>query len=161
MAFDWALTVQLLIDGVFFLLGTGAGSALAEKPLALRLAAALATVLASALVFTQGEALRRGRRVARIIQIIANSLLVILGVVQIPDLIPSLKAGHVSTLVVEVVLLLVSPLIVWLLTRQRTREWFASATSAQAHARHSGRWLLWMALYAILGGAAVAFAGYY
>lgn len=161
VAFDWALSVQLLIDSAFFLSATFAGSDLAGKSLAPRLGMALGTVLGAAIVFTQGEALRRGRRVARIIQIVANALLTIFGLVKIPDLIQSLKAGQVGTLLVEVVLLVVSPLIIWLLTRTRTRVWFATTTSAQARARHSGMWLFWMAVYAIIGGVAVAFAGYY
>ncbi len=161
VAFDWALAVQLLINAIFFLLGVAAGSRVAGQPLPLRLALALGAVLGAAIVFTQGEALRRGRRVAWMIQIAANSLLVIFGLVNIPDLIPSLKAGQVSLLVEEVVLLIISPLIVWLLTRRRTRAWFASTTSAQARARHSGMWLFWMAVYAIMGGTAIAFVGYY
>jgi hypothetical protein len=161
VAFDWALTVQLLFDAAFFLTGTFAGSDLAGKSLAMRLLVALGSVLGAAIVFVQGEALRRGRRAARIIQIVANTLLIILGFVNLPDLVPSLKAGHVGLLVEEIVLLIVSPLIVWLLTRPRTRAWFATATSAQARARHSGMWLVWMAVYALVGGAAIAFVGYY
>jgi hypothetical protein len=161
VAFDWALSVQLLTDGVFFLSATFAGSDLAGKPLAMRLGMALGSVLGAAIVFTQGEALRRGRRVARIIQIVANALLVVYGLVNIPNLIQSLKAGQVGTLLVEVVLLVVSPLIVWLLTRRRTRAWFAMTTSGQARARHTGMWLVWMVVYAIIGGVAVALAGYY
>jgi hypothetical protein len=161
VAFDWALGVQIVIDGVFFLLGVGPGSTMAGQPLVARLALALGSLVAAALLFTQGEALRRGRRIARIIQIVANSLLILLGLSNLPDLLPSLKQGHVSSLVVEVILLVVNPLIVWLLTRKRTRLWFATVTSAEARARHGGRWLLWMALYAVVGGAAVAFASYY
>lgn len=161
VAFDWALSVQLLTNGAFFLSATFAGSDLAGKSLAPRLGMALGSVLGAAIVFTQGEALRRGRRLARIIQIVANSLLVVYGLVLIPNLIQSLKARQVGTLLVEVVLLVVSPLIVWLLTRKRTRVWFATTTSSQARARHTGMWLVWIAAYAIIGGLAVAFAGYY
>jgi hypothetical protein len=161
VAFDWALGVQIVLDGVFFLLGVGPGGSVAGQPLIARLALLLASLVAAALLFTQGEALRRGRRIARIIQIVANSLLILLGLSNLPDLLPSLQQGHVSSLVVEVILLIVNPLIVWLLTRKRTRLWFATVTSAEARARHGGRWLLWMALYAIIGGVAVAFAGYY
>jgi hypothetical protein len=161
VAFDWALATQIGIDGVFFVLGVGPGSSVAGQPLVARLALALASLVAAAIVFTQGEALRRGRRIARIIQIVANSLLVIVGLVNLPGLPSSLQQKQFGSLVVEVVLLIVSPLIVWLLTRKRTRLWFATVTSAEARARHGGRWLLWMVLYAILGGVAVAFASYY
>ncbi|HEY7355285.1 MAG TPA: hypothetical protein VH590_02430 [Ktedonobacterales bacterium] len=161
VAFDWALAVQIVTEGVFFLLGVGPGSMMAGQPFPARLTLALVSLPAAALVFTQGEALRRGRRVARIIQIVANALLPIVGLVNLPGLIQSLQAGHLGSLVVELVLLVVSPLIVWLLTRKRTRVWFASATSAEARARHSGRWLFWIALYAIVGGLAVTFSNYY
>jgi ACR3 family arsenite efflux pump ArsB len=161
VAFDWALTVQIVTEGVFFLLAVGPGSAMAGQPFPARLTLALVSLPAAALVFAQGEALRRGRRVSRIIQIVANSLLPIVGLVNLPGLLQALQARHLGSLVVEVVLLVVSPLIVWLLTRRRTREWFASATSADARARHSGRWLFWIALYAIIGGLAVTFSNYY
>jgi hypothetical protein len=161
VAFDWALAVQLMTDGICYILAFGPGSAMAGTALSLRLVAALFTFLAAGLVFTQGEALRRGRRVARIIQIAANSLLVILGLVNLPGLLPSLQMRQFGSLVVELVLLGLNPLIVWLLTRKRTRQWFATTTSAEARARHGGRWLLWMVLYAIIGGLAVAFANYY
>jgi hypothetical protein len=161
VAFDWALAVQLVTDGICFILAFGPGNSLAGTALPLRLVVALFTFLAAALVFTQGEALRRGQRIARIIQIVANSLLVILGLVNLPDLLSSLPMRQFGSLVVELVLLVVNPLIVWLLTRKRTREWFATTTSVQARARHSGRWLFWMALYAIIGGLSVAFARYY
>ncbi len=165
VAFDWALAVQIVTDGFFFLSATFVGSSLVGKPLAVRLALALASLVAAALIFAQGEALRRGRRVARIIQMVANALLVVVGLVNLPGLITALTRGHIvgniGSLVVELVLLVLSPLIVWLLTRKRTRDWFATTTSAEARARHSGRWLFWMALYAIIGGLAVAFANYY
>src|SRR5690348_9031731 len=60
VAFDWALTVQIVTVGVFFLLGVGPGSAVAGQPFPARLVLALVSVLAAALVFAQGEALRRG-----------------------------------------------------------------------------------------------------
>ena len=161
VAFDWALSVQIVIDGVCFLLGVGPGRTMAGQPLLIRVVLALLSVLVAAIVFTQGEALRRGRRIARIIQIVANSLLVIVGLVNLPGLPSSLQQRQFGSLVVEVVLLIVSPLIVWLLTRKRTRLWFGSVTSAEARARHGGRWLFWMVVYAIIGGAAVAFASYY
>lgn len=161
VAFDWALSVQIVIDGVCFLLAVGPGSTMAGQPLLIRVVLALLSVLVAAIVFTQGEALRRGRGIARIIQVVANSLLVIVGLVNLPGLPSSLQQRQFGSLLVEVVLLIVSPLIVWLLTRKRTRLWFGSVTSAEARARHGGRWLFWMVVYAIIGGAAVAFASYY
>ncbi len=161
VVFDWALVVQILIDGVFYALGTGPGSAMAGKPLGLRLAIVPLTLLAAAIVFTQGEALRRGRRVAWIIQIVANALLVINGLIGIPGTITSLGKLRFGDLSYTIVLVIISALIVWLLTRPSTRAWIGSTTSAEARARHGGSWLFWIALWAIIGGAAIAFAGYY
>src|ERR1051326_423050 len=135
VAFDWGLSAQLVFDGAFFVLGFGPASAVANEPVVVRVGAALGCLVAATLVFIQGEALRRGRRRARIIQIIANSLLMIIGLVNIRDLVPSLQAGRFSELVVEGILLIVNPLIVWLLTRPRTRAWFATTTRAEARAR--------------------------
>lgn len=165
VAFTWAFAVQILIDAVFFALGVGPGALLAGKPLGARLAVTLLSMAVAAAVFTQGEALRRGRRLAWIIQIVANALLTLGGLVVAPGAVISLRGGHlwgnIGGLLVSVVLLIVSPLIVWLLTRTRTRVWIASVSSAEARARHGGTWLLWIALWAIIGGAAVAFSGYY
>ena len=161
VAFAWALSVQTVINAVSFVPGVGPGALLAGQPIGLRLAAALLGVVFAGVVFTQGEALRRGRRVAWIIQIAANALLVLFGLTVVPGAVTSLGKGRVGDLVVAVVLLIVSPLIVWLLTRKRTRAWIASVSSAEARARHGGTWLLWIALWAIIGGTAIAFAGYY
>jgi len=161
VVFDWALAVQILIEGAFFALGTGPGSALADKSVGLRLALVPLSLLAAAILFIQGEALRRGRRVAWMIQIVANALLVIAGLLGIPDTITSLEKPRFGGLVTTLVLVIISPLIVWLLTRKRTRAWIGRVSSAEARARHSGTWLVWIALWAIIGGAAIAFAGYY
>jgi hypothetical protein len=161
VTFDWALSVQLLIGGLSTILGTGLGALDARQPIGVRLAAGLVILVFAALIFAQGEALRRGRRIAWIIQIVANALLVIDGFTEIPTTFHSLEMRQVSHLLRLIVLLVISPLIAWLLTRQPTRAWIASVSSAEARARHGGTWLLWIALWSIIGGTAIAFVGYY
>ena len=72
-----------------------------------------------------------------------------------------LQRGFVSDLVRLSVLLIVNPIIVYLLTRPQTRAWIARHTVAEALARHGGRWLVIVGVFALLGGAAIAFHGFY
>jgi hypothetical protein len=162
VAFDWALAAQIVILGLAVLVGAGPGSFGAGRPIALRVLAAALSVALAALPFALGEAMRRGWRVAWVVQLVFNSLLPLTGLTQIPAAIDALGHGQFGLLVREVVVLLVSPLIVWLLTRPRTRERLARTTSAEARARHgSARWLISIAVFAIIGGAAIAFDGLY
>ncbi|HST88013.1 MAG TPA: hypothetical protein VLJ14_06500 [Ktedonobacterales bacterium] len=162
VAFDWALAAQIVIVGLSVLVGAGPGSLGAGRPIALRVLAAVLSVALAALPFALGEAMRRGRQMAWVVQLVFNSLLPLTGLVQIPAAIDALGHGQFGLLVREVVVLLVSPLIVWLLTRPRTRAWLARTTSAEARARHgSARWLVSIAVIALLGGAAIAFDGLY
>jgi hypothetical protein len=161
VTFDWALSVQLVIGSAATILGSNLGTLDTRQPIGARLAAGLLTLVFAAVIFVQGEALRRGRRVAWIIQIAANALLVIDGLIEIPTTIHSLEMHQISHLVRLIVLLVISPLIAWLLTRPPTRAWIASVSSAEARARHTGTWLLWITLWSIIGGTAIAFVGYY
>ncbi len=121
----------------------------------------MGALIAAVPCFLLGEGIRRGFRPARPLQVALNALLAIAGIVTLPSTIADVRGGHYSGIVRSAILLIASPAIVWLLTRPQTRDWFAQTTSAQARARHSGWWLLFIALWAIVGGAAVAFgAGY-
>ncbi|GAC1455120.1 MAG: hypothetical protein PVSMB4_15690 [Ktedonobacterales bacterium] len=160
VAFDWALAVQLLTDAVLAALGmlptTGRQvSAGARLPLVAGL------LLAAVLMVVQGEALRRGRRLAWLLQMAFNALLVLDGLVELPRTVAALQVGHVGQLLRAVVLLVVSPLLVWLLSRASTRTWVATTTVRAAAARHGGRWIAWIAVCAVIGGLAIAFAPYY
>ena len=162
VAFDWALAAQIVILGLSVLVGTGPGSFGAGRPIALRVLAAALSVALAALPFALGEAMRRGRHMAWVVQLAFNSLLPLTGLAQLPSALDALGHGQRGPLVREVVVLLVSPLIVWLLTRPRTREWLARTTSAEARARHGGaRWLISIAVIAIIGGAAIALDALY
>lgn len=161
VAFDWALGVQLAIDGVCFAAGVGPGSALASwQPLA-RIGVGVATCAAVIPCALAGEALRRGVRPFRRVQIAGNALLLLGGLASLPATISTLRAhglaGHVGAILNESVLLFADAAILWLLTRPQTRDWFATTTPEAARARHGRRWMAGIVLIALAGGVAVAF----
>jgi hypothetical protein len=99
---------------------------------------------------------------AWVVQLAFNSLLPLTGLARLPSALDALGHGQRGPLVREVVVLLVSPLIVWLLTRPRTRAWLARTTTREARTRYgSARWLVSIAVIAVIGGAAIAFDGLY
>jgi hypothetical protein len=67
-----------------------------------------------------------------------------------------IKIGNYWTLVPAFILLVISPLIAWRLSRPETGKWFANVTSAEARKRHGGSWVWWIALWSIVGGSLVA-----
>jgi hypothetical protein len=161
VAFDWALAAQILIMAPFFAVGVGPGAQTAGLPLAARIATTVGSVIAALLVIGIGEALRRGNRYAWMFQIGFNALLILDGVVGFPDALHLLQQGLFSGLVGSVVLLVIDPIIVYLLTRPQTRAWIARVTPAEAMTRHGGRWIAFIAFCAVIGGALIAFHGFY
>ncbi|MEO7002773.1 MAG: hypothetical protein ABI068_13235 [Ktedonobacterales bacterium] len=161
VGFDWALMWQFLLMFPFFIAGSGPGATVAHLPLAGRIVVALALLIPAAGAWALGEALRRGWRLAWIIQIVFNSALILYGFGSIVPAIDTLRHGLLSGLVRAVVLLIVDPIIVYLLTRPQTRAWLAQTTHAEANARHSGWWIVGTLALALIGGAAIAFGGYY
>lgn len=164
MTFDWALTAQMLIMAPFFALGVGPGAQYAQTPPGLRVALACGLVVPAAITFALGEALRRGWRPVWLFQIALNSALILLGLYELPgDLNATIhmQRGFISDLVRAAVLLIIDPVIVYMLTRPATRAWIARHTVAEALARHGVVWLAIVVPFAILGGAAIAFNGYY
>jgi hypothetical protein len=161
VAFDWALAAQMLIMAPFFALGVGPGAQAAGFPLATRIGLVVASAIAALLVVGIGEALRRGNRYAWMFQIGFNALLILDGLFEFPSMLHLLHQGLYSGLVRSVVLLVIDPIIVYLLTRPQTRAWIARVTPAEAMARHSGRWIVFIAVYAVIGGALIAFHGFY
>ena len=162
VAFDWALAAQILWMAPFIVAGVGPGDLGVTLPLGLRIGAGFASLVAAAICVALGEALRRGNRYVWMFQIGFNTLLFFSGFFGLGDAIAALtQHGHVSGLVRSAVLLIISPLIVILLTRPNTRAWIKVVTPQQAMARHGGRWIAFIALWAIIGGALIAFNGYY
>ncbi len=162
VAFDWALAAQILIMAPFIALGVGPGALAAGMPPTVRVGAVIASVVAAMICGGIGEALRRGNRYAWLFQIGFNALLFLDGFFGLSGAFDELRQqGHVSGLVRSVVLLIISPLIVFLLTRPQTRAWIARVTPAEAMARHGGRWIAFVALWSVIGGALIAFQGFY
>ncbi len=161
VAFDWGLTTEFLLYAPFLALGAGPGDALASVSGGIRLLVAIASLVLAGVIFALGEGLRRGRRLAWTVQVAINALIFLGGFAQIPAAGHSVQTRHVGGLVPALIMLLVSPTIVWLLTRRQTREWVATTTSAEARTRHGGTWPWLIAIWAIIGGAAVTFGRYY
>src|SRR5690349_13179468 len=84
VAFDWALAAEIVILGLSVLVGAGPGSFGAGRPIALRVLAAALSVALAALPFALGEAMRRGRHMAWVVQLAFNSLLPLTGLARLP-----------------------------------------------------------------------------
>ena len=159
VAFDWGLTAQLAIEAILFALGIGPGSSLAGHPLAARLGMAALYLLFAAITFALGEGVRRGRRLIWMLQIAINALIFFAGFPVLIGGIQGLGQGHVGGLVPALIMLIASPTAAILLSSKRTRAWIATTTSAEARKRHGGKWPWLITIWAIIGGALVAFSG--
>ena len=154
VAFAWGLAVQVFVTPI---VSTFFSQSLPMKMAGLNslpgaiLFFLLAWLVAVGLVLF-GEMVRSGRNWARRIQLVANSLLSLAGLVSLVHLYQSIIVGNFWPLVTEVILLIFSPLIVWRLSRPVTARWFQHISAAEARQRHGGRWVWFIALWAIVGG---------
>lgn len=153
VAFDWGLAVQTTLVPIFTLFNR---SNLARFPglnstpgIVLLFIIAWAGVCGLALF---GEMIRRGRNWALRIQIAANVLLSLVGIISLTNLYGSIIVGNFWPLVTEVILVIFSPLIAWRLSRPSTAYWFKIVTAAEARKRHGGTWVWFIALWGIVGG---------
>ena len=160
VAFDWGLAVQILVTPFLPLLG-GKNSFVPF----LKFGTAINTIVSfiivlpfAALLAIYGEGVRRGWRWTRPVQVAANALLFLAGLVSLYNLWQSGKQGNYWPVVTEVILVIFSPLIAWRMSRPVTREWFARVTSKEARARHGGAWPWLIAIWAIVGGILQAIA---
>jgi hypothetical protein len=154
VAFDWGLAVQIFLTPItitFFNLPAEAKIPGVNPTLGNVLLFVVAWPVATGLALF-GEMVRRGRHWARSIQVVANALLSLVGIVQLVNLYQSIKGGNFWPVVPEVILVIFSPLIFWRMTRPSTARWFKSVTSAEARKRHSGAWGWLIAIWAIVGG---------
>lgn len=154
VAFDWGLAVQILLTPIIF--------TFFSSPNSFRIPGVSPT-LGNVLVFVVswpvafgialfGEMIRRGRNWALRIQVVANALLSLVGIVLLINLYNSIKVGNFWPLVTEIILVIFSPLITWRLTRPSTARWFKAVTVAEALKRHGGAWPWLIAIWAIVGG---------
>jgi len=160
VAFDWGLAVQILVTPFLYApLGkSGPLSNLHLTPVLTTLVSALVSLPFVALLAAFGESIRRGWRWGRPIQMVANALLFVGGLVSIPSTVQAVKAGNYWPLVTEVILLTFSPLIAWRLSQRRTSQWFATVKSSDARKRHGGAWPYLIAIWAAVGGILQALA---
>lgn len=160
VAFDWGLTVQLLFMPFVPLFARNASMfpRIGSNALLSALLYLLVSLPFAALLAIFGEGVRRGWRWTRPIQLVANALLSLVGIVGLWSLWNSLKAGDYWGLVTSVILVIFSPLITWRLSRPATGAWFRRVSSAQARLRHGGAWPWLIAIWAIVGGVLQALA---
>lgn len=163
VAFDWGLTVELFLIPLFMVF---LGSSIMPKqtPIASSVAIIFAFVFSwaiAALFAIFGEGVRRGWRWTRPIQIVGNTLGFIGGLVLLAQLFNNLKVGNFWSLIPTFILLIISPIIAWRLSRPETATWFRSVTSQEARKRHGGSWVWWIALWSIIGGTLVAVGAFH
>jgi hypothetical protein len=163
VAFDWGLVVQILLTPFLpLILGeSGPLKMLNGGPLASPGVQFLLALPFAALVGIFGEGVRRGWRWTRLVQIVVNTLLFLAGLVGLISTWQGARAGHYWGVYTEFLLLVISPLIVWRMSRPATRTWFREITSAEARLRHGGMWVVWIALWAIAGGVLQTLAAYH
>lgn len=154
VAFDWGLTVQLLLMPLLSLIIGGSGMfGQMNQGTGLNAWLSFFISLPVAIVFALfGESVRRGWRWGRILQLIFNGILSIGGLFTLWTLWQSIQTGSYWPLVTTIILLVFSPLIVWRLSRPTTVRWFATVSSMEARQRHGGRWPFYIALWALVGG---------
>ena len=156
VAFDWGLSAEFLTFVVLYLAGIRAGFEGVPGAVVL-----LALLLGVALFGALGEALRRGYRQAWMAQLAINILLLPGGLILLLGTISDIGHHHFGGIIPNAILLFVDPVLVWLLTRARTRAWLRATTPAAAMARHGGRWVAVILGYSVILGALVALGAYY
>ncbi len=163
IAFDWGLTVELLLIPILMVfLGSPVFSK--QTPMASKFTIIFTFLISwiiAALFGIFGEGVRRGWRWTRPVQIVGNTLGFLGGFVLLVQVVNNIKIGNYWTLVPAFILLIISPLIAWRLSRPETARWFKAVTSLDARKRHGGSWVLWIALWSIIGGTLVALGSFH
>ncbi len=158
VAFDWGLTVELLLIPILSIfLGSPAVSNQTTMGSQFAIITSFLLLWPIAVLFgIFGEGIRRGWRWTRPVQLVGNSIGFLSGFVLLVQVWSGIKEGNYWTLVPAFILLVISPLIAWRLSRPATARWFATVTSVEARKRHGGSWVWWIALWSIIGGSLVA-----
>ncbi len=163
VAFDWGLTVELFLIPLFMVFLRS--SVLSKQaPIASNVAIIFTIVFSwaiAALFAIFGEGVRRDWRWTRPIQIVGNTLGFVGGLALLVQLFNNIKAGNYWSLVPTFILLIISPLIAWRLSRHETTIWFKSVSSQEARQRHGGAWVWWRVLWSIIGGTLVALGAFH
>lgn len=158
VAFDWGLTVELLLIPILSIfLGSPAVSNRTTMGSQFAIITSFLLLWPIAVLFgIFGEGIRRGWRWTRPVQLVGNAIGFLGGFVLLVQVWGGIKAGNYWTLVPAFILLVISPLIAWRLSRPATARWFATVTSVEARKRHGGSWVWLIALWSIIGGSLVA-----
>lgn len=152
VAFDWGFGVQLVSMGLASLVGVPFGGQ--PQPLPVVLGSFALGVAAFAL----GEGLRRGNGLAWRIQVGFHSLLTLAGLAAIPSTVSAVQQGRLGPLYTLLLLLVVSPVELWLLLQPGSRRWYGHVPASEGIARHSGNWMVGTVAYAIVCGLLQAWA---
>ncbi len=158
VAFDWGLATQILVMPIVTLLLGRPGMFKQFSPAVGTLLATLVSLPFAAVLAAFGEGIRRGWRWTRFMQLIANALLFVVGLVAIPGTWNGVKQGNYWPLVTEVILLIFSPLIAWRMAGKRSTRWYDTVSSAVARKRHGGAWPFLIGIWAAVGGILQAIA---
>lgn len=158
VAFDWGLAVQILVIPTLSLLLGIPGMFKQFGPVVGTLLSTLVTFPAAALLAVFGEGVRRGWRWTRIVQLVANVLLFIGGLVAIPNAWNGARHGNYWPIATEAILLIFSPLIAWRMAGKRSQRWYDTVSSAVARKRHGGAWPFLIGIWAAVGGILQAIA---
>jgi hypothetical protein len=161
VAFDWGLTVQLLVTPFLTLLlgESGMFKSFKLNPGVTALVSFLIALPFAALIAVFGEGVRRGWRWTRPIQVGFNTLGFVGGFFVLYSLWQESKQGIYWSIVPTIILLIFSPLIAWRLSRPVTKQWFATVKSTEARKRHGGVWPWLILIWSIVGGVLQAVAG--
>jgi hypothetical protein len=161
VAFDWGLTVQIFLTPIIAtVLGQSSPVKIpGDHPILSKVLFFIIAWPIACIPALLGEMIRRGRNWALRIQLVANVLLSLVGIFSLVNLYRSIRAGSFWPLVTETILVIISPLIVWRLSRPATARWFKTVTVAEARQRHGGMWVWFIALWAIVGGVLQTVAG--
>lgn len=159
VAIDWGLAVQTFLTPIIAIVHPSNLPKFAglDSTLSLVLLFVIAWLFAGVCVLF-GEMLRCGHNWTRWIQIAFNTLLSLAGIAALPSLYQSITTGHFWSLVTEIILVIFSPLVVWRLSRPATGRWFKAISVVEARQRHGGKWIWFIALWAIVGGVLQTFA---
>ena len=163
VAFDWGLTVQLLLMPILTIF-LGSPNFSKQTPVNSKFPIIISFLMCwviAALFGIFGEGVRSGWRWTRPVQIIGNTLGFLGGFALLVPVFNDIKIGNYWTLVPAFILLIISPLIAWRLSRPETARWFKAVTSLEARKRHGGSWVLWIALWSIVGGTLVALGSFH
>jgi hypothetical protein len=160
VAFDWGLAVQLLVTPfITLLLGEpGILKSFKLNPVMNTTVSFLLSLPFVTLLAIFGEGVRRGWHWTRRIQVGFNALGFFGGFFSLYNVWQGSKQGNYWAVVTSTILLIFSPLIAWRMSRPSTKKWFATVTSSDARARHSGVWPLLILLWSIVGGVLQAIA---